>query len=48
LDGLYLRGFSKTVEDSLIAQIAKWNPEKNQISPAEILLLNPNGITLTL
>ncbi|MBD2355994.1 putative baseplate assembly protein [Tolypothrix sp. FACHB-123] len=48
LDGLYLRGFSKTVEDSLIAQKAQWNPDKNQISPAEMLLLNPNSITLTL
>lgn len=47
LDGLYLRGFSKTVEESLIAEPAKWNQEKNQISPAEMLLLNPNGITLT-
>ncbi|BAY24881.1 hypothetical protein NIES2100_46790 [Calothrix sp. NIES-2100] len=47
LNGLYLRGFSKTVEESLIAQEATWNQQKNQISPAEMLLLNPNGITLT-
>ncbi|MBW4644919.1 MAG: putative baseplate assembly protein [Goleter apudmare HA4340-LM2] len=48
LDGLYLRGFSKTVEESLIAQKAKWNQDKNQITPAELLLLNPHGITLTI
>jgi photosystem II stability/assembly factor-like uncharacterized protein len=48
LDGLYLRGFSKTVEESLIAEPAKWDQETNQISPAELLLLNPNGITLTI
>lgn len=47
LDGLYLRGYSKTVEESLIAEPAKWNQEKNQITPAELLLLNPKGITLT-
>lgn len=46
LDALYLLGFAKTLESSLSAATARWDAQQNNILPAQLLLLNPNGITL--
>jgi hypothetical protein len=46
LDALYLFGFAKTLQQSLPASTARLNEQENQILPAELLLLNVNGITL--
>lgn len=46
LDALYLLGFAKTLESSLSAATARWDEQQNQILPAQLLLLNSQGINL--
>ena len=45
LDALYLFGFAKALQQSLAASTSRLD-EQNQILPAELLLLNVNGINL--
>ena len=47
LDALYRLGGSKILEQILPADRARWNPAIDQIDPAQLLLINPDGITLT-
>lgn len=46
LDALYLFGFAKTLQQSLPAATARLDEQQNKILPAELLLLNVNGISL--
>jgi predicted phage baseplate assembly protein len=47
LDALYRLGGSRSLEQGLTAQQARWNEATGQIDPAQLLLLNPGGIRLT-
>ncbi|MGK7918305.1 MAG: putative baseplate assembly protein, partial [Prochloraceae cyanobacterium] len=47
LDSLYARGSSKILNQSLIAQQASWDAQTNQISPAQLLFLDSDSITLS-
>ena len=47
LDALYRLGSSKTLEQILPADRARWNEAIAQIDPAQLLLINPDGIRLT-
>lgn len=48
LDALYQVGRSKTLKQSLIASQAVSEPQTNRVRPAQLLLLNPAGIKLTI
>ncbi|BAY08537.1 putative baseplate assembly protein [Calothrix sp. NIES-2098] len=48
LDALYRQQFSKTLADSIPALLARFDVTTNQIKPAQLLLLNPKGMTLKL
>ncbi|WP_413167478.1 putative baseplate assembly protein [Capilliphycus salinus ALCB114379] len=48
LDALYQVGSSKALEQSLTALPARSDPLNNQVHPAQLLLLNPAGIQLTI
>jgi photosystem II stability/assembly factor-like uncharacterized protein len=51
LDALYRQGFSKTLADFIPALLARFDVTTvttNQIKPAQLLLLNPKGMTLKL
>lgn len=47
LDALYRRDAVRSREQALIALPARWDPDKRQILPAQMLLLNPVGIGLS-
>ncbi|MBD2099870.1 putative baseplate assembly protein [Leptolyngbya sp. FACHB-261] len=47
LDALYRLGFSKTLEKVLPASPARWNASNRQVQPAQLLLLNAAGVTLS-
>lgn len=47
LDSLYPLGTAKRLEQILSAEPARWDETQTTILPAQLLLLNPNGITLT-
>ncbi len=47
LDALYIRGLSKILNQSLIAQKARWDSQNNQVAPGQLLFLDPNSITLS-
>ena len=47
LDALYRLSSSKTLEQILPADRARWNEAIAQIDPAQLLLINPDGIRLT-
>ncbi len=46
LDALYRASFAKSLEQSLSAETARWDREKNESQPAQLLLLNRKGISL--
>ncbi|MBW4670824.1 MAG: putative baseplate assembly protein [Cyanomargarita calcarea GSE-NOS-MK-12-04C] len=46
LDALYLFGFAKALQQSLPASTARLDEQQNKILPAELLLLNVNGMSL--
>ena len=46
LDTLYRRGFSKILNQSLVALEARWDAQTNQVYPAQMLLLDAAGIAL--
>ncbi len=46
LDALYLSSRAKTLESSLAAATATWDERQTKILPAQLLLLNPQGIIL--
>lgn len=48
LDALYQLGRSKALEQSLMALPARNLAQRNEIRPAQLLLLNPAGIQLTI
>ncbi len=47
LDRLYLQGQARLLEPTLTAMPAQWDETTNLIQPAQLLLLNPKGLTLT-
>ena len=47
LDALYKRGTSRGLEQSLSAALARWDEEQNQALSAQLLLLNPQNISLS-
>ncbi|MBO3457582.1 putative baseplate assembly protein [Aetokthonos hydrillicola Thurmond2011] len=47
VDALYRQNLSKTLEDILLANKADWNEAKDQILPAQLLLLHTEGIKLS-
>ena len=47
LDTLYIRGSSKVLNQSLIARKARWDSQKNQVDPAQLLFLDANSIILS-
>ncbi|MEA5593272.1 putative baseplate assembly protein [Rivularia sp. UHCC 0363] len=47
LDALYKLGSSKGLQQSLVADLARWDEENNQPQAAQLLLLNPQDIKLT-
>ncbi len=48
LDALYQARRSKALEESLMALQARSDPQTDQVHPAQLLLLNPAGIKLTI
>ncbi|HEY9639191.1 MAG TPA: putative baseplate assembly protein, partial [Coleofasciculaceae cyanobacterium] len=48
LDALYHLGFSRALEQSLLALPARYDLPTHQPQAAQLLLINPNGIKLTL
>jgi photosystem II stability/assembly factor-like uncharacterized protein len=46
LDALYRRDQARGLQQALSEAIARWNQEKRQILPAQLLLINPAGIRL--
>lgn len=46
LDALYRRDRARSLEAVLPAQTARWDVDKRQILPAQLLLINPAGIGL--
>jgi hypothetical protein len=47
LDALYRLGTAKTLRDELPAEVARWDDAAQVIHPARLLLINPQGLTLT-
>ncbi|MDJ0734398.1 MAG: putative baseplate assembly protein [Nostocaceae cyanobacterium] len=47
LDALYKLGTSRGLEQSLTADLARWDEENNRALPAQLLLLNSQDIKLT-
>ena len=47
LDALYIRGSSKILNQSLIAQKARWDSQTNEVNPAQLLFIDPDSITLS-
>ena len=47
LDTLHIRGLSKILNQSLIAQKTRWDAQKNQVAPGQLLFLAPNSIKLS-
>lgn len=47
LDALHRQGSSKALLNVLSAELARWDPTTQTIQPAQLLLLNPQGIQLT-
>jgi photosystem II stability/assembly factor-like uncharacterized protein len=47
LDRLYPQGKARLLEPTLTAALAQWDETTTQVSPAQLLLLNPQGLILT-
>jgi hypothetical protein len=47
LDALYRLGTAKALRDRLPAELARWDDIAQVFHPARLLLINPQGITLT-
>jgi ligand-binding sensor domain-containing protein len=47
LDALYRLGTAKALLDQLPAVVAHWDDTAQRVQPARLLLINPQGITLT-
>lgn len=46
LDALYRRDQARSLQQSLMVAIARWNEDQRQILPAQLLLINPGGVRL--
>ncbi|NEP19054.1 MAG: putative baseplate assembly protein, partial [Leptolyngbya sp. SIO4C1] len=48
LDALYRLGTSKRLSQTLLAETARWNAQTSEVEPAQLLLINPAGIQISL